>query len=98
MKTYPRIPMTAALKRCRGVKEATSPGVESVSVLAGSRCTLEFPQQFGHLLACLAAADAILFLNPEARCFRKNPVPGREADTGTDLFSFLRSAENHLPV
>src|SRR5688572_6899516 len=67
-------------------------------MLAGSRCTLEFPQQFGHLVARLAAANAGLVLNPEARGLGKNLFPWGEPETGTDLSSLVRPAKDDLPV
>src|SRR5688500_6469033 len=87
--------MRLALKRWPRVNDATS---ETGSVLAGSSCTLAFPQDSSHLFAGFQFADAVVTLNPETRGFCNDVVPWRKSHPRTGLFTLVAAPVEDSPM
>jgi hypothetical protein len=88
--------MICALRRWLRVNDEVSE--EPEAGLAGSRCTLRFPQQFRHLLPRLARSRAVVRLNPEALRFGDDVISSRESNARIGTVGFLRAAFKNVAM
>src|SRR5688572_29061029 len=87
--------MRLALRRWLRVNDETP---EPGSALAGSTCTLVFPQQFRHLVPGFQFANCVVTLNPETRGLRNNVVSWGESHGCADFRVLVRTSAQDLAM